>query len=484
MDDQQPIWRWLLISMMMLSIGTLSFGGFFMFRTVQAVVDAVRDPISLINQLPQATPANTTDADPIKAEGCSYIMLLGGGGKDYDDGSELVDSIMVASICSNPDQIVFISIPRDLMVQTDKFGYRKINTLYILAKHQIGEEHAFDLMLEAAQKVTGLPVQNYAYVDFQGFVKIFDALAGNDGLEINVNPGFVDREYPGPNYSYTTVRFEDGIQKIDGKKALQFVRSRHGVNLTTGEGVASDFDRARRQQQIISLLKDRVKDVLLSNNMEPLVNTTDALKESYKTNLTLRDILTLAGNAKDISTEQIHSIVLKEGPGELLYVPDQATRQRIGSGAWMLLPEGNNFTTIQKYIARVLKNPAQALLGTTPVEILNGTKTVGLAGKYSNKLLEEGITILSQYGIRNTHNKKQYEKTLIIDNSGGSNLELVRTIQQLIGHGEIVAENPEPQLYSRVGITIILGQDSVESSTSTSTISPANVEIENYGQTQ
>lgn len=449
----------------------LSFGGFFMYRTTQALFQAIRDPVTLVNQLP--------GKETVKDEhGCSHILLMGGGGKEYDDGSELVDSIMVASICSNPDQVVFNSIPRDLVVQVEHFGYRKINTLYILAKHQLGEAHSADLMLEAVSKITGLPVQYYAYVDFKGFINIFDALAGPNGLDVEVNPGFVDREFPGPNYTYITVRFEQGIQKMDGKKALQYVRSRHGVNLTTGEGVASDFDRSRRQQQIIALLKDRIKDVLLGSDMTPLIDTANALQKSYETNIPLREMLDLAARWKKVTKDHVYDTVLKEGPGELLYVPSMEVRQQLAAGAWLLLPVGGDYSAIQKYIARVLANPVRALNGTVPIEILNGTKVKGLAGEISGKFLQEGITILSQYGIRNTLNKKQYPQTLLIDNSGGDNIELLKDVQRILGKGEIVAKNPEPRLYKNVGITIILGADIVP--TDDSQITPANVDIENY----
>ncbi len=474
MTDQNAGQSGLFIAVSIAVVGLLSFGGFFMYHTTQAIFQGIRDPITIIEKLP----GNETEKDE---HGCSHILLMGGGGKEYDDGSELVDSIMVASICNGPDQVIFTSIPRDLVLKVENFGYRKINTLYILAKHQLGEEHSADLMLAAVKEVTGLPVNYYAYVDFQGFVSIFDALAGPEGLDVDVNPGFIDREFPGANYSYITVKFEEGIQKMDGKKALQYVRSRHGVNLTTGENVASDFDRSRRQQQIIALLKDRIKDVLLGNDMTPLVNTANALQESYETNIPVRDMLDLAARWKKVDQSHVYEIVLKEGPGELLYIPSPEFRQSLVGNMWFLFPVGDDFTAIQKYVARVQANPARALSGTSPIEILNGTKVKGLAGQVSERFLQEGITILSQYGIRNTYNKKQYEKTLIIDNSGGGNIELVKDIQRLLGTGEIVAENPEPRLYSSVGITVILGADIVP--TDDPSIAPGSVNLENYTST-
>ncbi len=474
MNSSDSLVKWLLVSVTSVFVGLLAFGGFFMFRTTQALLQAVSDPTSLVQHfLPVVV--EDTQADE---RGCTNILVLGGGGKEYDDGSELVDSIMVASLCRDPAKLVFTSIPRDLVLKLDNFGYRKINTLYILAKHQLGEEHAFDLMWEAAEKITNLPMHYYAYVDFRGFVDIFDALTGSGGLMVDVNPGFVDHEFPGPNYSYRTLRFEQGPQSMDGEIALQYVRSRHGVSLDDSVSVASDFDRSRRQQQIISLLKDKIKDIFLSDDAAALIDTATALQKNYSTDITFRDMLLLAGLWKKVDPSHVYNIVLKEGPGELLYVPSQEVRDQLFNGGWILRPDGDTFDTIHKYIARVLNNPEMALRGTVPVEVLNGTKVRGLAGKVANTLMQEGITIYPQYGIRNTYGKKQYEKTILIDRSSGQNLELLKETQRILGKGEIIAETKEPEVYSMVGVTIILGEDYVENNQAG--INSANIDIEDY----
>ncbi len=470
MSENENAYQWLMLGFISLIIGTLAFGGFFMGKTVYTIVQAIQNPLVLVA-------APTPPVAQQDKSGCTHVLLLGGGGKEYDDGSELVDSIMVASLCHQPDQLVFTSIPRDLMVQINNYGYRKINTLYILAKHQLGEERAFDLMLEGVRKVTDFPINYYAYVDFQGFTKIVDSIAGQEGLEINVDPGFIDREFPGPNYSYITVKFEKGLQRLTGTQALQFARSRHGVNLSTGESVASDFDRSRRQQQVILALKERAKDILFSGDVTPMLNTLNALQESYQTNIPFQDMLSLASLWKKVDQTQTFNVVLKEGPGELLYVPSVEERNQYYGGAWCLLPDGGNFKLIHQYLERVLANPERALQGTVNVEVLNGTKTPGLAGQIANKIMHKGITILSQYGVRNTYNRKAYDKTYIIDRTG-TNTELVNEIQKTLGNAEILTETTEPFLYSSVGVTVIVGQDSISSNQNA--INNSNIDIENY----
>ncbi len=51
------------------------------------------------------------------ANGRTNILLFGSGGKEWDEGTDLTDTIMVASIDPEKHRATLISIPRDLFVQ-------------------------------------------------------------------------------------------------------------------------------------------------------------------------------------------------------------------------------------------------------------------------------------------------------------------------------------------------------------------------------
>ena len=131
-------------------------------------------------------------------------------------------------------------------------------------------------------------------------------------------------------------------------------------------------------------------------------------------------------------------------------------REKYYGGAYVLLPDGDNFDIIHDAVQKFLTEPAKITSGPT-VEVLNGTTTPNLANYVATTLMRNGIRIYSDYGIRNTYFRSGYDKTIIYDYSRGGNIETVKQIQSLIG-GEISSDNPEPKLYP-VDITIILGDD-------------------------
>jgi len=66
------------------------------------------------------------------------ILILGIGGPGHD-GPYLTDTMLVASINKKTDKVAMISIPRDLLVNTYKFGKQKINALNAYAEAERAE---------------------------------------------------------------------------------------------------------------------------------------------------------------------------------------------------------------------------------------------------------------------------------------------------------------------------------------------------------
>ena len=83
----------------------------------------------------------------------------------------------------------------------------------------------------------GVPIQYYARVDFRGFEHLVDAVGG---VIVDVDWPVKDDEYPTDDYGYQRIYFGPGPQLMDGRTALQYARSRHGM---------SDFARAGRSRR-------------------------------------------------------------------------------------------------------------------------------------------------------------------------------------------------------------------------------------------
>lgn len=199
------------------------------------------------------------------------ILLLGYGGAGHQGGL-LTDVIQVAHFDFVNEQLVFISIPRDLWVNLPAVQAGKINTALAMAN---GPEVAKQM----AQIVTGLRIDYYISVDFIGFKRAVGYTLG--GLEVDVPEALHDPWYPieGKQLEpcgqtpeeiaeltatlsgfelekhfacrYQVIDYPKGRNQMEGEDALNYVRSRHG-----SEG--GDFSRSARQVALLKAIKNKL----------------------------------------------------------------------------------------------------------------------------------------------------------------------------------------------------------------------------------
>ena len=89
-------------------------------------------------------------------------------------------------------------------------------------------------MQQTIEKNFGIQVDHFGLLDFQCFRTAVDAVGG---VTVNVPRAIVDPSYPTEDYGTKLVKFDVGIQKMDGERALQYARTR---------SADSDFHRIQR----------------------------------------------------------------------------------------------------------------------------------------------------------------------------------------------------------------------------------------------
>jgi LCP family protein required for cell wall assembly len=181
------------------------------------------------------------------------ILLLGIAGKGKP-GQNLTDTIMLASVNPKTNQAALISFPRDLYVKIpgSEIGM-KINSAYQHGINSSGsEKESAETVKEIVSDITGLDINYYVVLNFDGFTKVIDTVGG---INIMNERDIYDPRYPGPNYSYETFELKKGFHQLDGATALKYARERH--NDPDG-----DFGRAKRQQQIMQATKNKRKKVV------------------------------------------------------------------------------------------------------------------------------------------------------------------------------------------------------------------------------
>ncbi len=300
---------------------------------------------------------------------------MGVGGEGHE-GQDLTDTVMVATIDHEKKIIPMLSIPRDFYIEKGKISQSRINAVYFYAKQLYGEKQALSALRDKVSEITGLPIQYYVKVDFSGFEKIVDGIGGVDVL---VEQAIHDPYYPkGETFGYETFELAAGQQHLDGATALKYARSRK---------TTSDFDRAKRQQQLLYAMKEQALSLNILTDTGKIKNLYDSVGASIETNLSLAEILELGKLARDMKRDNLFPLVINDDPtscGGLVYTP----AREFFSGASVLLPVGNNFDYIHFFVNTVLQH-ISPVTAQQEIQVLNGTKTAGLA--------YEGMNILNRF---------------------------------------------------------------------------------------
>ncbi len=356
---------------------------------------------------------------PMDGFGHTNVLLLGKGDANHD-GIDLTDTIMIASIDpGNTKSVALLSLPRDLyFLQTEKIGKGRINTLYrdyksLLIREGMEKEAAeTEALTEVAAEVgrtVGIEIHEALMVDFQGFVEAVDAIGG---VDIEVPEDLLDTEYPDPlnESAFITFEVKAGPQHLDGETALKYARSRHST---------SDFDRSRRQQQILQAIGDTVKSGGVLSKPNRILDLVNILKEHVETTLTVREMLGLAKLGGEIDKANLLTMQLNDQnglygsvvrPGGLLYTPPRA---QFG-GASVLLPvsippEPITWKQINM-LTSLLSEHRAMFVDRTPIDVLNAGAKPGSGRKQSDELEKFGFVIGR---VANSDNAEKLDTTVI-----------------------------------------------------------------------
>ncbi len=347
------------------------------------------------------------------------ILLMGIGGAGHD-GPELTDTIIFGSYKPSTGDVGMMSIPRDLTIPIPGYGWRKINhTNYFgeVEESGSGAKYASGIIGDLIDQ----EINYYVKIDFQGFEDFIDALGG---VDVYVENSFADSQYPTDDYMIQTITFTEGWTHMNGERALQFARSRHG---NAGEG--SDFARSRRQQKILLAVKDKVFSAKTFLNPKRISTLIGTVKDNIETNLSTWEIVRISTFADDFSAENIQHYVLDASPDSPLYETNL-------NGAYVLLPDNDDWSGIQQIALNIFEeNPSfsPVAAGIAPqklvtIRIENGTEIGGLAFRTSQLLEGQGFEVTS---VANAATR-DWDHTVIYDFSEGANPDELKALQDYL----------------------------------------------------
>ena len=315
-------------------------------------------------------PKITSEVLAGEGDGRINILLIGIGGEKHTKGGNLADTIIIASIDPNNKKVAILSIPRDLQITLPKplLGYEKIN-----AVHALGEQESKkisgggpQLLKKTVSIILDLPIHYFIRIDFEGLKKIVDTLGG---ITVAVEKPISDPLYPAPNLiDYEPFKINAGEQKLNGSTALKYVRSRQ---------TTSDFDRAKRQQQVLMAIKDKSLTIGVLSNPKKVFELISALGKHIKTDLQAIEMERLLSLLKDIdSTSIINKVLDNDSDGPLMST---------NNGGYYLVPKTGNFKEVQAIAHSIFTDPYISQENAS-IAIQNGSNKTGKGNEVADML--------------------------------------------------------------------------------------------------
>jgi LCP family protein required for cell wall assembly len=369
------------------------------------------------------------------------ILVMGIDQREHEQGPWRTDTMLVLTIDPVTKSGGMLSIPRDLWVPIPGYEEGRINTA-----HYLGEAYDYPgggpaLAVKTAQYNLGVPIHYHARFNFTAFEQVVDLIGG---IDVYVEEEINDPTYPDEAYGYDHLYIPAGMQHLNGEMALKYARTRHSIG--------GDFDRAKRQQQVLMAMFEQVTRLdLLPQLASRAPELWQTLQGAVETDLTLEQIIALAQLANEVSQEDIRYTVIDEHYTQFWTTPD---------GQEVLIPLRDRIREMRDYIftteapiPEYAENPTTRLEEeAAAIMVMNGTTTEGLAGLTASYLQEQGLQILEPVNA----DRSDYSESLVIVYTGKT--YTAEYLVNLLGlPPTAVIHGPDPS--AEYDIALILGAD-------------------------
>lgn len=192
------------------------------------------------------------------------------------------DSMMVASINNETNEVKVVSIFRDTLLKQQDGTFDKANAAYSYG----GPQEAIALL----NRNLDLDIKNYMSVDFKALSDVIDALGGME-LEltaeevVHMNNYCVETsEVTGKDYERIEPEVA-GTYHLNGVQATSYAR----IRATAG----GDYKRAERQRLVIEKIVEKAQKA----NLKTLDKIIDVVFPQVSTSFSSKDLIGIAANA-------------------------------------------------------------------------------------------------------------------------------------------------------------------------------------------
>jgi LCP family protein required for cell wall assembly len=331
-----------------------------------------------------------------------------GVGSAADIEGARTDTIMIAHIPKDRKRVVMVSFPRDLEINRpacDRYDSKnstypggqapaaknaKLNTAFFVGGPKC--------VTKVIQNITGLKINHFVGIDFNGFKGMVDAV---QGVEVCVAKPMYDSELktwivetPGQNV------------KLTGDAALNFVRARHVKESPTAakEDPTADYGRIKRQQRFLSALLRKAMSGQVLLDVNKLTDFVGAFtKATFGEGIATNDLITLGGSLQNVGAGRVTFITVPT-VGEANSRGNEVLREKDTQNLFNAIINDTPLPGEQPDPgpqAQAGNQPPESLLQpkivdpkTVKVQVLNGGAKDGKARTVATDLGKQGFQIL------------------------------------------------------------------------------------------
>ncbi len=327
-------------------------------------------------------------------------------------GGERSDVIMLVRL-DNEGRAQMLSIPRDLWVDIPGNGKNKINSAYSFGGPQ--------LLIQTLKQELGVEINHYVEIDFVGFMELIDELGG------------IDIFFPNPARDESSgLDVEAGMQRLDGKQALAYARSRKYQELQDGRWVgvdANDIGRTTRQQEVIRAIMSELKTPSsvgdagnIANSLARHMTIDSRLADASVAGLFFQFASILGG---DVEGATLPVVSGTEKGLSVVYADEPAATNML-----------RNFGAGAPFASQPLR-----------VQVLNGNGVSGSAGDMARQLEDLGYIVV---GVGDA--PRHYETTTVVVAAGSA---VGSEVVSALGFGEVA----NSEVDNSVDAVVIVGSD-------------------------
>ena len=220
-----------------------------------------------------------------------------------EDTSTRSDTIMLVRVIPATGVVKLLSVPRDLYIEVESGKKSRINAAYAYG----GVDQARTVM----EDLTGVEIDNYVIVDFEGFEQVIDAMGG---VRVDVGSGVFPEHW----------NMGEGMERLNGYKALKYARYRGTPR--------ADLDRIDHQQKLLAALR---RQALRWNIITKLPGIIKVTNENVDTDLGVLQVIPLAralvlnGEDNRMVTSELEGHPESLSDGEQVLIPAEEANEEI-----------------------------------------------------------------------------------------------------------------------------------------------------------